>query len=281
MTAYIRGVKESTQPLPSGGWTAERGRTAPVEELRRHLGSAPPPYLEGALLNPALSQDELLMLIRNRSAGPALLGRVGQAQRWVRYYEVKRTLVRTPRTPLPVAQRLVAHLYWRDLVEVIEDPRVHPVVRRRAEQTLRERVEELSLGERVSLARRASLGLIPDLRESSESRVLRALLGNAKLREESAVAIASRAEVPGEVLTWIAQHPRWGAQFAVRAALVRNARTPIPVALKLVTQLPRRELERLANDDEAPKIVRVGAARRLQPGDRRSPLRRQEAWRHG
>jgi hypothetical protein len=252
--------RESGHPL-----TADGARRASLEELRRHLTSAPNAYLEGAVQNPDFTADEMTLLLRNRFASPGLLTRVGQNRQWTRYYEVKRGLVRHPRTPYPVARNLVGHLYWRDLAESIEDARLHPALRRQAEQILEERLPEMSLGEQISLARRATGGLLGVLRGSGESRVLRAVLGNPRLKERDAEAVAAGEEAPGEVLGWLTRHPKWGNRRAVRLALVRNPRTPVADALKLVAKLPRRELEHLVAEQEAPRIVRVGAMRRLEP----------------
>jgi len=258
-------VDDTTSRGPGSPLTADRARRASLEELRRHLTSAPSTYLEGAVRNPELTPDEMTLLLRNRFASPSLLARVGQDRQWTRYYEVKRGLVLHPRTPYPVARSLAGHLYWRDLAEAIEDARLHPALRRQAEQILKERVPEMSLGEQISLARRATGRLIAALRGSGDVRVLRALLGNPRLKEHDAEAVASGEESPGDVLGWMTRHPKWGNRRAVRLALVRNARTPVADALKLVAKLPRRELEQLATEEEAPKIVRVGAVRRLEP----------------
>jgi hypothetical protein len=259
-------VDESKNPVARAGpLTATRARVASLEELRRHLTSAPGAYLQGAVQNPELTPDEMALLLRNRLAPPGLLARVGQDRQWTRYYEVKRGLVRHPRTPYPVARSLIGHLYWRDLAEVIEDARLHPALRRQAEQVLEERLPEMSLGEQISLARRSTGNLISTLRGSGDARVLRALLGNPRLKEQDAETVASGEEVPGDVLGWLTRHGKWGNRRAVRMALVRNARTPVADALKLVAKLPRKDLEQLADDDGIPKIVRVGAVRRLEP----------------
>ena len=246
----------------------EAGRAASAEELRRRLPSAPPSFLEGALENPGLGEEELLLLLRNRQATPALLSRIGGEPRWSRSYEVRRGLVRNPRTPPALAARLARNLFWKDLLDAAEDNRVHATVRRKVEQLLEARVSELSEGERISLARRAGRSIIPRLIESSEDRVLRSLLDNRRLVEFDAVQLAS-AVVPAEFLAALADHERWGGNRAVRIALLQNGRTPVPVSLKLLGRLHLRDLRRVAKDGKVPTIVRVGATRELE---RSAPL---------
>jgi hypothetical protein len=240
-----------------------RGRTASAAELRERLASAPPPYLAGALENPELGPDEMLLLLRNRAAPAPLLARIGCDREWTRLQEVKRALVRHPSTPLAIARGLSAHLYRKDLAEIAEDLRVKPAVRRHAEEILRARMEEMSLGERISMARRPSRALIAALRDSTEPGVLRALLGNSRLVEADAVRIASGTKTPAEALRALATDPTWGVRRSVRMALLLNPRTPVPVALHLIRGSSRHDLARLAADDGAPRIVRIGAERRL------------------
>jgi len=247
--------------------TAARARGASLEELRRLLTTAPARYLEGAVDNPELTPDDMAVLLRNKAASPDLLSRVAQDRKWTRHYDVKRALVRHPKTPYPAARSLVSHLYWRDLAETIDDARIHPALRRQAELVLIDRLAELSVGERISLARRATAGLISKLCGSGEGRVLQALLGNPRLKEVNAVSVAADPGVPGDLLGWLARHPRWGNQRAVRMALLGNPRTPVPEALKLLAKLPREDVERLAGDGEVPTIIRVGADRRLESGE--------------
>jgi len=243
--------------------TPEGGRRASAFELKRLLPSAPPSFLQGALENPEITPDEIALLLRNRAATPQLLGRIARDRQWTRSYDVKRGLVRHPRTPLPIVGTLIHHLFWRDLAEAAADPALHPTVRRKSEDLLRLRLMELSLGERISLARVASRGLIGALRESAEARVLTALLGNPRLIEADAVLLARSGAAPPAVLGRLAEHPAWGVRRSVLMALAANPRTPVAAALRLLGRLSRRDLTRLAKDPKVPKIVRVGAERRL------------------
>ena len=241
------------------------GRMASRAELRHCLPAAPAAFLEGALANPAFGPDELLLLLRNRRASDSLLTRVARNPAWLRKAEVRRHIARHPRVPPALGRELLARLSFKDLLEVCQSPQAHPFVRRQAEQRLEARVDELTSGERVTLARRAPRGVLSALVRTDDARVLDSALGNPALREQDAVLVAAAAGTEPWVLTRLARHPRWGVRQSVRWALLRNARTPIPVALRLVSQLPRQELRRVAVDPGVPQIVRVGAERRLAP----------------
>lgn len=205
----------------------------------------------------------MIFLLRNRQASPRLLLRIGRDPLWTRGHEIKKQLARHPRLPVVLARNLVPHLFWKELAELSADPRIHPVVRRQAERLLGTRIEELSLGERTALARRASRGMIRPLIDAGQGPVLRALLGNSRLVEMEAVRVASSSCESADLFRHLAAHPKWSVRRSVRLALLRNPRTPIPVALRLVGMLPPRDLRELVKDVKVPRIVRLGADRRL------------------
>ncbi len=243
---------------------AARGRSDPSADLRRHLASAPAAYLTGALDNPELEEEDVALILRNRAALPALLSKLARDRRWTRSYEIKKGIARHPRTPLTIARSFLPQFYWRDLAEIADDARMPPSVKKQAEEVLKNRLAEMAQGERVALARRASRGVILALRDSPEPRVLQALLSNVRLVENDAVQIASNPSASKDILSALAGHPEWRARFAVRLSLLSNPKTPVPAALRLIEGLSRQELSRLARDAAVPKIVRVGADRKLE-----------------
>jgi hypothetical protein len=153
---------------------------------------------------------------------------------------------------------------WTELVELSTSPSAGPVLRRRAERILASRLEGLAEGERIAIARRAGRGLFEFLVEGKEARVLNALVSNPRLVEADALRLASDEDSPAETLACVARDPRWGSRRAVRLALLRNPGTPVPVALRVLGELPARDLQLLSADPGAPRIVRVGAERALR-----------------
>jgi len=210
------------------------------------------------------TDNEMVLLLRNRQVTPQMLLAIGRDRQWTRNHEVKKLLVLHPRVPLVIARDLLPYLFWKQLAEVTNSHLVNPVVRRMAEDSLKNKIDEMSLGEKMALARQATPRLIGALSTCREDRLLRALLGNGKMRELAAAGIAADDEMPGELLAFIANHHRWGTLRSVRLALLANPRTPIPDALQLLGRLAVRDLQRLARDDNVPRIISMGADRKLQ-----------------
>jgi hypothetical protein len=90
---------------------------------------------------------------------------------------------------------------------------------------------------RIAHAASADGDQILTLLHDPSPQVIRALLGNRNLREEDALVIASRKNLPADVLELIAKDFRWAESYPIRLALANNPKTPLSVSLSLVRYL--------------------------------------------
>ena len=241
----------------------ESGRLASAEELVSRLGSASQDYLDGALANERLQPQHLLLILRSRSVTGPLLARIGRSPVWMRLYKLRAALVQHPKAPRGVAMSLVSSLRWADLARLAASARSPVAVRAAAERILVLRLPELTLGERVSLARVATVPVLQAMRRDSSALVVKALLENPLLRYEEAVSMAERADAPAPLLKVLAECPRFAGRRELRLALAAHPHTPAPVALRFVAVLPADSLAFLAQSAKTPVLVRLAAERRL------------------
>ncbi len=249
----------------------DEGRNADSEALALALAKAPAAYLEGALANPCLSPGHLLLFFKNSAIPAPCIARISRNPAWLKAYEVKAAIVMHPRTPRAIAMNLVSFLWWRDLASVIDRTVLAPSLRRTAERILAIRLQEMALGERVTLARIASRGVINVLRREEDPMVVRALLQNPRLVEEDALAIACATRTPPAVLRVIGEDRRWSPRPTVQKALARNPSTPSAVALRILRALSTQDLKDLGRVPRVPALVKVAAQRILEA--RRRPER--------
>jgi hypothetical protein len=170
-------------------------------------------------------------------------------------------VVLNPRAPRALSLRLVASLYWRDLADVAATPRVDGAVRNRAEGILVERLSELRLGERITLARLATPALLRPLLADAEPRVLEVALRNPRVREEDVVLAVRRDIASKALLEAAAASSRWRDSYAVQLALVLQPRTPLGLSLGRIRTLLRRDLLRVAETEGLLPLVRAAALR--------------------
>jgi hypothetical protein len=204
--------------------------------------------------------------LRNPFASEELTRLIGSQQRLIRIYEVRRELARHRRSPPALAQRFIPGLFWRDLVTIGLDMQVSPRVRRSAERFLIERLPGLAVGERVTIARRASPAALSHLRRDPSRQVIAALLENPRLTEGVLVPMAASESTLPSVLELVASHRRWGNRYGVRQAISRNPRTPLATALRLLPLLKKPDLKAVAAQHSLPTAVRQRARLLLGQG---------------
>src|SRR6266852_5478032 len=101
-----------------------------------------------------LLEDEALAVLENPYLTPAICQNIAQTQRLTGFYSVRLQLVAHKQTPQAHAVKLIHYLYWNDLVRLSIDVKIHAPVRRAMHTILVNRVGELTLGERITSAKR-------------------------------------------------------------------------------------------------------------------------------
>jgi hypothetical protein len=229
---------------------AQQLREAAGEELYELVATRveelDPIALRQLFRNPHLQRQVLELLLAER--------------RLLAFHEVRKELARHPQTPEIQALRLVAGLFWRDLLELSADMRARPRLRRAAERHLVDRIPGLGAGEKVSIARRAGPLLVSQLRHDTEPRVIAALLDNPRLTEGGLMPLVTSDTARPEILALVARHPKWGARYAVRLSLARNRRTPVQTALTILPLLKKFDLKGIEQDRRLNMAVRKRAA---------------------
>ena len=104
----------------------------------------------------ALLEDEALAVLENPYVTPSICQQIAHVQRLTSFYSVRLHLVAHKQTPQAHALKLVHYLYWSDLVRLSVDVKVPAAVRRAIDNQLVNKVDKLTLGERITCAKRCS-----------------------------------------------------------------------------------------------------------------------------
>jgi hypothetical protein len=67
------------------------------------------------LQNPRITDDEIIMLAKNRTTDDEFLRIIGDNRNWSKNYQVRYSLVTNPKTPLAIAVRFLGSLQERDV----------------------------------------------------------------------------------------------------------------------------------------------------------------------
>jgi hypothetical protein len=219
-----------------------------------------------------LSEEEVLGVIDNPNVTPQILGKIAQTPRLTGFHSVRLRLVGHRQTPQAHAVKLIHYLYWLDLLGLSVDVQVPAPVRRAIDTQLLIRVEKLTLGERISSARRCSHALIKVFLFDPHPKVFESLLVNARLREDDLLALASSDQATPDQLRMLADDTKWSFRYAIRKALVLNPKTPAAAAATQLRYLSRGDLRRIHSNPATTVYVRR-CIERLRPDDFSTALR--------
>lgn len=121
----------------------------------------------------------------------------------------------------------------------------------------------------AALARKVQLALHGDknqrtaiLRENN--RMLHGyVIRNAQIQLDEVVTIARMTTTSTDVLTFIAGRREWAERSEVAAALVRNPRTPVPMAIRLLDHVSPTELRQLAKQQSLREAIQRVARKKV------------------
>ena len=67
------------------------------------------------LMNPRVTEDEILLVTKDRNAGVEILRQIGENRDWTGHYGIRAALVENARTPVALALRLLKTLQEREI----------------------------------------------------------------------------------------------------------------------------------------------------------------------
>jgi hypothetical protein len=153
---------------------------------------------------------------------------------------------------------MVRHLFTFDLMQVALTPVVPADIKMSAEESLINRLERLSQGERLSLARRASGRIAAALLIDSETRVIHAALENSRLTESAVIKALMHRNAPAAFVRAVCHHEKWAPRREVRIALLRNEKTPLSRALEFSRSLPPELVREILHGSHLPDATKKG-----------------------
>ncbi len=214
--------------------------------------------LAEAASDPALTEDLALVLLKHTDLPAHVLDRLSRNSGAMKSRKVKLALVEHPRTPRHISVPMVRHLFTFDLMRVALTPVVPADIKMTAEESLIHRLERLSQGERLSLARRASGRVAAVLLLDPELRVIHAALENSRLTESAVIKALMRRYAPEAFVRAVCHHSKWSPRREIRVALLRNGKTPLSRALEFSRSLPPAVVREILHGSHLPAATKKG-----------------------
>lgn len=189
-----------------------------------------------------LSQDAIEQIIRDAAA--------------MKSRKVRLAVVAHARTPRRISLRLIRELYTFELMQFALTPTAAADLKRVAEELLLSRLNGITLGERISLARRSSTPIAGALLLDKEQRVWKPALENARLTEAAVVKALQRTTATPAFVETVSHHSKWSVRNEVQIALLRNAHTPMAKAIEFARRMPPRQLRDILHTSRLPQKIK-------------------------
>lgn len=148
--------------------------------------------------------------------------------------------------------------------EAEAEPEVEASPETRPPASVSERLKKMTVTEKMQLAltgtRDERMALFRDTNKSLHIFVLK----NPRIGLDEIQGAAKSPMVSPDALKMIAEHREWGSNAIVAASLVRNPKTPMPLAMRLLDKVPMSELKAIAKGGARDQLVH--AARKKLAG---------------
>jgi len=145
----------------------------------------------------------------------------------------------------------------------IVDPSRAPAPADSAPMPLERKLAMMSVGEKVQLALHGNRDARQLLLRDRAGPVQSSLVRNPKMTLDEIQALARAPQLAPEAAETLAQHPTYGLSPQIALALVRNPRTPLPIATQLIARLNPADLRAVAKGHGVRTQVAAAARNRL------------------
>ena len=170
--------------------------------------------------------------------------------------KVRMAVASHQKTPRRIALRIIRELYTFELMQFALTPVAAADLKRLADELLLSRMASISLGERISLARRSSTLVAGTLLLAKESQVWQPAPENPRLTEAAIVRALQRTNATSAFVEAVSHHPKWSVRNEVQMALLRNAHTPLAKAIEFSHRIPMRQLRDILRVSRMPEKIK-------------------------
>ena len=238
---------------------------------------------DAVISNPRITEVEIVAFARSGKIGSQLLSKIAANRDWLKNYQLRLALVNNPKTPLPLALKLIATLRDADLTNLAKRKDLPEEVVVAADKTMAQRapatpqqekdekraksryqeIQDLSVPDKVKLAMSGDKEARSILIKDSNKQIQVAVLDSPRITEPEIVSIANSRNVGEDILRKIASNRDWMKNYQIRLGLVNNPKTPLTIGLRIISTLMMSDLKRLAKSKGVSSVLTAAANRYL------------------
>lgn len=204
----------------------------------------------------SLTEDLAMSKLKDADASSEAIEQISRDAAAMKSRKVRLAVAGHTRTPRRIALRIIRELYTFELMQFALTPAAAADLKRLADELLVSRLSSVTLGERISLARRSSTLVAGTLLLDKESKVWQPALENGRLTEAAIVKALQRSSSTQAFVEAVSHHPKWSLRHEIRVALLRNAHTPMARALDFARSIPAPQLRDILHTSRLPEKIK-------------------------
>jgi len=201
--------------------------TAGGDELLVILEQSPLDVVLAALKNPALGESHLLLLLKRHDLGEDHLKGICKLSIVEASHRLKLAIARHPSTPASQLLGILPQLYLFELLDFCFIPGITPDQQLAAERSIIQRLPVTPLGNKLTLARRATPLVLEALLKEGDPRVIEICLTNPRLKEGTLYQFLRSSAAKADTISMVARSSRWQNRPNLKEAILTNPRTPL------------------------------------------------------
>lgn len=182
--------------------------------------------IRALLRNPRTDEEHLMALLKRRDLSEEIPRLVYQRHRAKLSRPLLLALVKNPMTPGSIIRNLLPHLRIFELVDLCFLPGVTGDQRLAAERSIMQRLPTTPVGNKITLARRATSMVVGELLKEGDARTMKACLNSPRLKEAAVFQFLNGSTATATTISMVARHSRWSQRPNLRLAILKNRHTP-------------------------------------------------------
>jgi hypothetical protein len=200
--------------------------TATHEEILQLLLLPQQDMFPPLIRNPHFSEEHLLVLLKRRDLNEELISNLYQRQRRKLSHRGLLAVVKNPNCPSQLLRNLLPQLRLFELLDLCHLPGVTVDQKFAAERAILQRLPTTPLGNKITLAKRATATVVGELLNDSQPQLMEACLANPRLKEAAIYQYLRGSRACAETISMIARHQRWKMRPNLRLAILKHQNTP-------------------------------------------------------
>jgi len=215
-----------------------------------------------------LSEDLALAQLKDPELSSDAVEQISRDEAVMKSRKVRMAVASHPHAPRRIALRIIRELYTFELMQFALTPAAAADLKRMAEDLLVSRVPGITLGERISLARRSSTLVAGALLLDKDPKVWQPALENARLTEAAVVKALQRSSATPAFVEAVSHHAKWSVRNEVQVVLLSNAHTPMAKAIEFARRIPARQLRDILHTSRLPETIKSYLRKEKRSGTR-------------